>query len=85
MEQFNSEQFNADHIVETVPTTAVEFDGHSLVSLCGNSVGTVIKTGNVLDLSGIAVGEWVSSVIDGGGTFSKRYGNRTLTLRLFVQ
>ncbi len=83
--QVNSQVVNFDNTLQSTNKDKIEFNGFSLSSLCWNNYWIILKTGNLFDSSNIDLWKFVSSQIDGGGIYSKKYWNKTITLSLFIQ
>ncbi len=84
--QFNSEQFNQDHTISEDVKWLIEFDWFDLTSMCWwKKYWYMLKNGDVFDLNNINIWEFVSSMIDGGWVYNKKYGNRSVSFRLFIQ
>lgn len=63
----------------------IEFNDFNLMSLCWNNNWIIVKQWNFHDVNNIDIGSYVSSLIDWWGVFNKKYWNRTLSLKLFIQ
>jgi hypothetical protein len=83
--QANTLQANEPHILLAASPDSIEFNGYSLMSLCGASTGVIVQKANFFDLTNIDVAEYVADQIDGGGIIQKKYGNKNITLTLMIQ
>lgn len=94
--QFNN-QFNGGNPALTSSIASdFSFDGYNLNSICSDctpdpldpckcSSGTIIQKMNGMDLDNISLVTFESSIEDGGGVIDKRYGNKTVSMELFIQ
>ncbi len=83
--QFN-EIFNQDNQIAVNIKWLIEFDWFDLTSMCwGKKTWYMLKNWDVLDLNNINIWEFVSSTIDWGWVYNKKYWNRQVTFRLFIQ
>lgn len=85
MEQFNTQVFNKDTKIPWLIKWEVEINNFDLTSLCTSQTWIMIKTWNEFDNWNIDLWVYVSSMIDWWWVFSKKYWNKTLNLRLFIQ
>jgi hypothetical protein len=84
--QVNTEHVNQSHTIAGLNPDSIEFNGYSLMSLCGGATtGILIQRANFFDLTNINVEEFVANQIDGGGIINKKYDNKQLTLSLMIQ
>lgn len=83
----NNEQLNQEHYSASLIQDDVVFDGYSLMTYFNGTeqLGIALQTGNLFDLNNIDVGSYVSEQIDGGWVFFKKYGNKQITLNLYIQ
>lgn len=84
--QFNSELFNQDHFVPEAVQDDIEFNEYSLMSyFWWTNLWIAVQWANLFDLNNIDIAQFVSEQIDGGSIEQKKYGNRALSLSLFIQ
>lgn len=84
--QVNTEHVNQSHLLAGATPDSIEFNGYSLMSLCGGAAtGIIVQRANFFDLTNINVEEFVANQIDGGGIINKKYDNKQLTLTLMLQ
>lgn len=81
----NDELFNADHTILWISQDAVEFNNYSLMTIFDNDYGVWIQKANLYDVMNIDIAQFVSEQIDWGWILQKKYGNKSLTLTLFIQ
>ena len=85
--QFNA-QFNETNFLSAVESDKgiVEFNGYDLTSFCKSGLyGTLIQTWGDEHSFSADIEAYVSSLVDGGGIISKKYGNKIISFSLFIQ
>jgi hypothetical protein len=87
-EQLNSEQINSkdNHVSGNIKLWTIQFDWLDLMSACPSWINWIwVQKANFFDLDNIDLWEYESSVYDGWWIYSKKYGNKKITLTLFIQ